>query len=77
MTADPATIDDTRPRWWVRSPFGAIRRVVREQELELPALVFGLHWIVVAAAAAIATRYASRQPTVEAVGWRLPDLAGW
>jgi len=54
-----------------------LRRIAHEQELELPALVFALHWIVVTAAAAIATRYANRLDTVPAVGWYLADLDGW
>jgi hypothetical protein len=55
----------------------ALRRVAREQELELPALVFGLHWLLVTVVAGIATRYAVRMETVKAVGWSLPDLDGW
>jgi len=77
VTAEPATIDDARPRSRDRTPLHALRRVAREQELQLPALVFTLHWIVVAGVAAVVTRYANRQPNVEAVGWRLPDLDGW
>jgi hypothetical protein len=39
--------------------------------------VFALHWIVVTAAAAIATQFAARLDTVPAVGWYLPERSGW
>jgi hypothetical protein len=44
--------------------------------LALPAIVFTLHWLVVSAAAAIATQYARSQDTVPAVGWFLPERSG-
>ncbi|MDQ3547531.1 MAG: hypothetical protein M3439_01820 [Chloroflexota bacterium] len=77
MTSGPTTIDAPRRQSSDRTPFHALRRFAREQELELPALVFALHWIVVTAAAAVATRYAARLETVPAVGWYLADLDGW
>ncbi len=76
MTSRPSTIDASRSRSGVRTPFAALRTFAREQELALPALVFVLHWIVVAGSAALATRYARRMDTVPAVGWYLPDLNG-
>lgn len=77
MTSRPATIDAARTRSRDRTPFHALRRVARERELELPALVFVLHWVVVTGAAAVATRYARSTEVVPAVGWYLPELNGW
>jgi hypothetical protein len=77
VTSGPASIDNPASRSSPLRPLHALRRIVREQELELPALVFTLHWIVITAAAAIATRYARSVDVVAAVGWRLPELSGW
>jgi hypothetical protein len=58
-------------------PVHVLRRFAREQELELPALIFALHWVVVTASAAVAMRFARSVDVVAAVGWRLPELTGW
>ena len=76
MTSRPATAGASRSRSSNRTPAHALRTIVREHELALPALVFVLHWFVVAGSAALATRFARRMDTVPAVGWYLPDLNG-
>ncbi len=45
--------------------------------LRLPVLVFVLHWLFVTVVGALATQYAQRLPTIEALGYRLPELDGW
>ena len=58
-------------------PLHAVRQLARAHELELPALVFLIHWIVVAGSAAAAMAFAKRIDTVPAVGWYLPERDGW
>lgn len=77
MPSRSATIRRFRAGSHSRSPLHAARRFIHEQDLERPALVFALHWLVVTAAAALATRYAHRLDTVPAVGWYLPEHSGW
>ena len=51
--------------------------MVREQELQFPSAVFGLHWLFVTVVAALASRFAYSLPPVPAVGYELPELSGW
>ena len=53
------------------------RQMAATYDLTFPALVFTLHWLLVTATAGLATRYAASLPTVAAIGYRLPPLAGW
>ncbi|HYI15335.1 MAG TPA: mannosyltransferase family protein [Thermomicrobiales bacterium] len=76
MTSRPATARTSRSRSGALTPLQTLRAFARQQGLELPALVFVLHWIVVAGSAALATRYARRLDTVPAVGWYLPERDG-
>lgn len=78
MTARPNTIEiPSRPTTRSSSPAAAVRQFVREQELEFPFAVFGLHWLFVTVVAALATRFAYTLPPVQAVGYELPELSGW
>lgn len=77
MTSRPAAANPARRISAGRSRLHAPRRAARAHQLEFPALVFALHWIVVAAVGAIATRFAQRLDTVPAVGWYLPELDGF
>lgn len=77
LTSRPAIIERQRSPSKGRTPFHALRQFAREHELELPALVFLVHWIVVAGSAALAMRFAKRIDTVPAVGWYLPERDGW
>jgi hypothetical protein len=60
-----------------RGALDELRRVAVEYDLARAGLVFTLHWLFVTLMAALATRYAAAMPTVDAVGYRLPQLHGW
>lgn len=78
MTARPSTISTpNRTTSRATSPAATVRRVVREQELQFPAAVFGIHWLFVTLVGSLATRFAYALPVVQAVGYELPELDGW
>lgn len=60
-----------------RDRAAAARAWLRARELRLPAVVFAAHWLIVAAVAALASRYALALPEVTTAGYRLPPLDGW
>lgn len=53
-----------------------IRRLARDYHLSFVSAVFFGHWLLVTLAAALATQFATANPTVKALGWSLPQLNG-
>lgn len=46
-------------------------------DLRFPVVVFALHWVFFTLIGALATHAAQRLATIEALGYRLPELDGW
>lgn len=72
MTLRPSPLE---PGKRDRVPPG-IRQLARDYHLSFVTAVFAAHWLLVTLAGALATRYATTNPTVKALGWGLPNLSG-